>query len=283
MGVNLNFFRSPGIQDPDFFDEGPKITIKVSGSKGGMDTSMIDAFRQGVELTQQKHFDAGMAKIHAGEPGHVLRKNNFGENKNFFPDPRYADIDLFNPIVFLTAQEHNSYLTHDIFTFPIVTGDSSQVESYNTDGVIEPLTVRATAAFYSMDAPFESHSIKGELMGGNADQSLSSDQVVTVDYFDPASQIVPYLDDVDMLGTMGVSTGFFHYDKIYTKPFDDSRYPRNVISSSRGEDMDIALSLMSGSTDNYVSFKQRSQTAGWDYDTTTAIGTDSIAFGGMTH
>jgi hypothetical protein len=310
MGVNLNFFRNPGFQEPDWFDEGPLVTAKsnvkyeytyfsasvlingmivnkidtiATAVQQGHDTSQIDGYRQGVELTQMKHFDAGLVKIHAGEPGHVLRKNNFGEDKNFFPDPRYGDLDLFNPVRFLEAQEHISYLDKEILTFPIVTGDSDQLESFNTNGVIEPLAIRAPAAFYSMDIPFESHSIKGSFMGGSEDQSRASCQIVGIDDFDPESRIVEYLDDVDMLGTMGVSTGFFRYDKVYLKPFKDERYPRNVASSSRGSDMDAALSLMSGSTDNYVSSKQRSQATGWDYDTAAAVGTDSIAFGGMTY
>lgn len=281
--ASLNFFRNPGFQEPSFFDEGPKVTVKVlSGSgTGSIDTSKIDAFRQGVELTQQKYFDAGMAKIHAGEPGHVLRKNTFGMDKNFFPNPQYQDLDLFDPVRFIQIQADYSYLTDNLFTFPIITGDSNQLESFNINGVIEPLAIRAPAAFSSTDMPHESHAIRGMIVGGNSDQSLASSQVVSIDYFRVSSNIA-YLDNVDMLGSMGVSTGYFKFEKLYNKPFEDARYPRNVDLLSRGSSMDGALSIMSGSTENYISFKQRAQTAGWDYDTTVTTGTDSIAFGGMT-
>jgi hypothetical protein len=48
-------------------------------------------------------------------------------------------------------------------------------------------------------------------------------------------------------------------------------------------DLSAAILPMTGSTDNYISFKQRSSSAGWYYDYGTTPGTDSIAFGGMTY
>jgi hypothetical protein len=44
-----------------------------------------------------------------------------------------------------------------------------------------------------------------------------------------------------------------------------------------------ALAALSGSTENYVSSKYKSATAGIDYDNNSSIGTDSITFGGMVY
>lgn len=84
-----DFFCNKQTEDNVFFDEGPQVSQKkvtyISGTfrnTSSIDTSQIDAYRQGVEITLFKHFDAGTVKIHAGEPGHVLRRNHFGMNKN---------------------------------------------------------------------------------------------------------------------------------------------------------------------------------------------------------
>ncbi len=84
-------------------------------------------------------------------------------------------------------------------------------------------------------------------------------------------------------GSVQPLNGFFIFDTSHRRPFDDTRYIRNTLpSSSYDSTLNAALSLMSGSTDNYVSFKQKSGVAGAYYDNTPA-GTDSIAFGGMTY
>lgn len=64
-----------------WFDEGPaprNIMPMSTINTSSIDTSAIDAYRQGVEVTQMKHFDAGFCKITSGEPGHVLKQTDFG-------------------------------------------------------------------------------------------------------------------------------------------------------------------------------------------------------------
>lgn len=287
------FFTQPGaVSQTNFFDEGPRIVARQHHSSSGfinsssIDTSAIDGYRQGVELTQIKYFDAGLAKIHAGEPGHVLRKNGFGMSRNFQTMPQFQELDYFNPVAFLRAQQLDDPSLLNI-TFPIITGDNEQIENYVFDGVIEPFPIREVVSFFSIEAPFTSRTIKGALMQGNEDTTHASDRILTVDYFEPEKHQVPYLDLVDLIGPSGSSpqplNGFFVFDKSTNRPFVDATYPRNVsISTTYASDFAEVLSLMSGSTDNYVSFKQKSSAAGSYYDNTPA-GTDSIAFGGMTY
>jgi hypothetical protein len=284
-----DFFRTSA-STTQFFDEGPRIphvkpnvTLSRFVNTSSIVTIEIDGYRQGVEMTQMKHFDAGLVKIHAGEPGHVLRKNRYGMDKNFRPEPRFEELDYFNPVTFLRAQEIGDPLLLNILTFPIITGDNDQIENFVFDGIIEPLPIREIASFFSIETPFQARNVRGALMAGNSDQTTASDLIVTVDYFEPEIEQIEY---VDMAGSDMPSqqfAGFFRFDKSQRRPFNDTRFPRNVqISTTYSTAMDAAISLMSGSTDNYVSFKQYSSNSGFCYDN-TSIGVDSIAFGGMTY
>lgn len=299
---SLDFFRNIHHEDPSFFDEGPKLMaskpVFVAGefhNTSSIETAAIDGYRQGVELTQQKHFDAGIAKIHAGEPGHVLRRNRYGMDKNFRNDPRFEELDYFNPGNFLLAQDLDSPLQFNIITFPIITSDNDQIENFILDGIIEPFTIRARASFFSIDVPFEAHDVKGALMAGNTDTTWASDLIQTVYLYDLKQQ-QPFLDQyADAVafaeqeagqGHASSIVGFFRHDKPVLSSFNDARFPRNtVLSTNYGPDMDAALSLMTGSTEGYINLAigKRSATSGWDYDSNEGVGTDSLAFGGMVY
>lgn len=273
-----NYFRSQCIQECDFFYEGPAeppANIDPNAFRSGIDTTTIDAFRQGVEITQQKHFDQGSVKIHAGEPGHQLRQTVFGmdytslEKKTWFKDN-----EKFNPRTFIGMQESKSYITDNLFTFPIVTDSDSDVDSRNYDGVIEPLTIRGIVEFNSLCVPFEAHDIKGDFMGGNTDTSRGSNQILQVDYFNTSTRPVAYLD-----------REYFIWEKTKSAPFLDEKNPEFDKNSLEGKwlpDFLYAIQKMSGSTDTYVSSKQKSSSAGWDYENNIQ-GTDSITFGGLSY
>jgi len=277
------------VHDTRFFDEGPRSPnnrpSNASSNAGALNTSTIDAYTQGVEITRQQQYDAGIAKIWSGDPTHVLKPCVFGQDKNFFPDPGFADIDLFDPVRLLKAEELASPLWFNILTYPIITGDNDQAENFNFNGIIEPLTIRPIVAFFSTEAPFESHTVRGAFGNGNTNQINGSDIVETVYSFEPGRQIVGYLDMVDIIEGHPLN-GFFRFEFTARLPFNDARLIRNTIDRLTGADVpsiDAALSLMTGSTDNYVRFDQRSATCGWNYDNNVATGTDSLPFGGMTH
>jgi len=289
-----DFFRNSCIQETTFFDEGPIIHhVKpnpVDGSyvnTSSINTSNLDPFRQGVELTQLKHFDAGLVKIHAGEPGHVVRRNSFGMNQNFRASEIFQELDYFNPITYLQIQGdpgvgESSSIS---LTFPILTSDNDQSENYIYDGAIEPFPIREVVSFFSLEAPFQARGIKGSLMAVNEDQHRSCDDVLTIYEFDHTQNIIAFLDMVDMFEGRVPMNGYFIYDKAIILPFVDAKYSRNCqTSTTYTSDMIVALSAqgMTGSTDNYVSFKHRAAVAGWDY-VNSYSGTDSIAFGGLEH
>jgi hypothetical protein len=268
----------------EFFDDSPGVNkdekIKNSNAyqytlTGSINTTLIDGFRQGVEITRAKHFFSGNSgKIHAGEPGHVLRKNYFGTDRNFLKQNYYVELEYYNPVSYLNAGQ--------FITYPLVTYDSDETENYNFNGVIEPLTIRAVAALFSIDVPFEAHSCKGLLMGGNHDITMSSDRILTVDVRKTNHKIQPWLDLIEMVGTVKKipTLPFFNDDKSHLNPFNDLAN-KVQLSTNLPDDMKSAVASLIGSTENYVSENDISATCGWTYDDVTIKGTDSIAFGGL--
>ena len=140
--------------------------------KGGLNTSEIDPFRQGIELSLEKYSQLGGIKISAGEPNHGLKQLIFGQSINVDEaQSTFQDTDGFNSRAFISAQGiGKSFATS--MTFPIKTCDN-----FSTDGVIEPLTIRAKISFSSIESPFESHDIYGDVGQGNSDIYRSRAQV----------------------------------------------------------------------------------------------------------
>jgi len=287
IAVNRSIFSAVAEAETVCFDEGPRpLNTRdrtVNSLSGSIDTREIDAYAQGVELSQQRRYDAGIFKIWAGEPGHQLRRNRFGMDRNDRPSKAFADADFFDPVTFVDAQDAASPFWTPIFTFPIITSDSDQSENENFNGVIEPLSIRKVANFSSIDTPFEAHAVRGAFGNGNIDKQNSSDQVVSIYEFSEDEREIGFLDLVDLIAGIPLN-GFFDGTMAHLEPFTDRRLVRNTVRSTTMEsDMTAALSLMTGSTDNYIQPGFRSAVCGRDYDGSTVNGIDSLAFGGMTY
>jgi len=283
---NTNFFYSFFPESiKNYFDDSQGIDldkkIKQSNSvqyllTGSIETTDIDQYRQGVEITNIKHFFAGInPKIHAGEPGHVLRKNFYGADKNYFKENYYEDLDYFNPIEYI----YNSQAA----TYPIITHDTDETENYNLNGVIEPFTIRSIASFYSIYYPFEAHSVKGMMMDGNHEIStMSTSMIVTVHEKNTKQKFPGWFDMIDLIGTVKKipTIPFFNDKKANLDPFNDSKNKVELSSKLPNDMLDAVLKLI-GSTENYVRDYEISAPSGWTYDDVTIKGTDSLAFGGM--
>lgn len=291
------FFRHDYEERKSFFDEGPRIPSPkiVPVNSGGIKTSQIDPWRQGVEITDIKHFDAGLVKIHAGEPGHVLPQKHIGYGSSFRAEQNYwSEVDLFDPVLFIKAQGDSDQFTSSsvTITWPIVSKDYNASDNFEFDGVIEPLTIRAQSSFFSNDIPWEAHTVRGALMDGNLDPLRASNRILTVDYFCSEPEFIGYLDLVDMLGNVPLN-GFFRNEQSALRPFVDQRLSRDIpLSENYSEQLGAALSkvYVSGSesvsyksTDSYIKYNQVSATAGFTFDAVQGVGTDSLAFGGLVY
>lgn len=326
MAVFINNFYSSTQQYSNIqlrrFDEGPQVIKKFIGvNSSSIDTSAIDSFRQGVEITQEKH-TIGVFKISAGTPGHIVNPNSYGINDlDIVSTGSYKEIDYFNPIDYIKLQEPGTTLKK-VITFPIITSDSNQQENYILNGIIEPLSIRPVISFFSIEFPYESHAVRGGMMLGNSDvRKFSSDQILTVDYsqtqvtqekfvyasgslgmltasFEGGRSYVNkawFLDASESLLTgsttepsapvPALGTGYVNPDLNFSDPYEEKEYFKRsgITKESHGSDIVAVLSKMTGSTGNYVPPGKKSGTAGFVYDNIGYVGTDSIAFGGMTY
>jgi len=329
-----NFYASVSLYKEEIwktFSEGPDevgpvarmgqkvVSSNVIGiNSSSISTSEVDQFRQGVELTQNKH-TLGMVKISAGTPGHMVQPLSFGvSNIDLISSEFFKELNTFDPITYLDVMNQSSGFPEDYYTFPIVTGDTNHAENYLMNGIIEPLTIRAIASFFSIEFPFESHAVRGTLMGGNSDLLYgSSDQILTVDYYPKRMANPPafmsgsvisgsaaayppykaflnedwYLDAFETLkiSTSSISprqTNAYLDTKLNTQiSFDDTKvYLKELGVSVEKQGNELAMFLLSltDSTENYIPPGKKSATTGFVFDNNGYAGTDSIAFGGMT-
>lgn len=257
-------------------------------------SSSLDAYKNGVEITQDKHWTAGLVKITAGTPGHLYDKAHFGINDlDIISSDKYVEIDVFNPVTFVEKSDLSQFI------YPIVTSDSNQLENYILNGIIEPFPIRPVISNFSINFPFEPHSTKGQFGIGNTNWRGATDRVVSIDTFDPDAatrkNLAFFLDESDVrkisTGTeagsfpVGPPDGYFNLDENCVPSFEDFLYPRNEKpSTSYSDDMLQVINRMTGSSiakESYVSRKEKSFTNGFDCEYAPK-GVDSLAFRNLT-
>ena len=258
-----------------------------------INTTTIDFARQGVEITQQKYFDAGLVKIWSGEQNNVLLQLNYGEsttryNNVVFVDRSYSDAaQMLNSsavqnVVFSDEVVDTSMIVPNadshITTYPVSYAEVSYVAvgEMTFDGVLEPLNIRRRAIYTTSDALGNVHGCNCNIGAGNIDSEKKSELLLTVNKF--VSTFVPFNDAKQQRHTLMKTVGYFTNDNV-VEPFDDKRLILNSIDNLRGHDMDAAVSLMSGSAENYINPGEYSMPSGFTYEN-CSVGTDSIAFGG---
>ena len=287
--------KDKSVNNSDFYLTSSTTTDPSGASRKILDSrndyyasSSIDSYKNGVEIIKESDWTAGLAKISAGTPGHLLDNTVFGIPKLSIISPDvFQEIDVFDPIGFV--ESGGNYLK---FTYPIITSDTNQAENEVLDGIIEPFPIRPVIGNFSINFPFEPHSFKGEVSAGNSNARFANDSVLSVDYYLPKkTNRVPYLDAVDLISlgndagivsaSIGPSIGYFIIEDNRQEPFEDVVYPRGEIPSKNYDTSlrDVVNRMLPGGT-TYITRKEKSATCGTVYDNAFQ-GTDSIAFGGM--
>ena len=261
-------------------------------------SSSIDSYRNGVEITQDKHWTAGLAKITAGTPGHLYSSTLFGVTENDIISPdTFTEISLFDPVKFVVTGGDPEF-----FTYPIVTSNGVLAEALDENGVIEPFPIRSVISNRSLNFPYEPHATRGQFGNGNIDGNFSSDSVLSIDYFEPTRRNkTPYHDLISQVGLSGSlimlssneeTWGRTTEDNLYfiefpDKPvnsieaFEDVVYPRGEVpDDTYTGDLLSAVNTMLPGGATYVNRKEKSATCGFVYDNSPQ-GTDSIAYGGL--
>lgn len=263
------------------FSEGPKPPKVYLLTSNSIDTTTIDPFRQGVELTEDKFYYRGIVKIHAGYEEHQLPQAQFGEqSQEIQPEKRFVDIDYFNPLLYIVGK---SGTKKSGLTYPIVFQHSLLNPGNVLDGTIEPLAIRHVAMFSSIDAPFEAHAFKGNLESGNFNGYIHSDRVVNIQKVKDVSRgISLYEDNVDNFNDSPINLGYFPNTSKTVSPFEDDQIKSGItLSNSMSGDIRSTLTQMSPASDNYVPSNYIRNVVGFDWENTTSTNSDSVVFGNM--
>lgn len=246
------------------FSEGtnPLDRKTITFVSNSIDTSAIDPYRQGVELTLGKYFQQGIAKIWSGNDGHQINVIDIGQKDDdiFADQDFFLEVAPFNPVLYLT----------DYFMSQVVVIDSPVNTNENGfDGIIEPLSIRRVISFTSIDAPFEAHSVKGSLETGNFDSFRNADAVVSKQRFSELSiGEQSYEDNVDMTGRVPTNLGFWPTISTKIGSFDDSQLKSGVMVPDFADSLILeSLKTMSPTTDDYLPQDFFSTAASLYYDT----------------
>lgn len=249
------------------------------------DSPKIDSYRNGVEITQQEHWTAGLVKITAGNPGHLFHVDRYGDNDdlNLFSDTTFIDTNNFSAVEFISSGGDDDLFTYPFAVYPDVNPQEVM------DGILEPFTLRPIINKFSIDLP-EKRGIFGDYSCGNLSKRKSSDQILTVDYYNPKSSNKSYfLDGGSVLSlvvsgtksSLGRPEGYICDEYNLTPPFEDAVYPGGIpFTESTMTPLSSTLNAMAPGGTTYVTWKQQAATSGHVFDD-VPLGTDSIAFGGL--
>lgn len=231
-----------------FFEGVNQLDVRsTTFTSNSIDTSGIDPFRQGVELTQKKYFQQGIAKIWSGNPGHTANIMDIGQkDDDLFPNQEsFVETAPFNPVLYLGNYYSNQVV---VINSPVNTNENG------LDGIIEPLTIRRAVSFTSIDTPFEPHSIRGNLESGNFDLFSNSDQVISkVKISQETIGSAPYEDNVDMIGRIPTNLGYWPNATKKVGSFDDSQIKDGVMLPLSADGLiKEKLKDMSPATENYL-------------------------------
>lgn len=242
------------------------MTTRVSGS---IDTSAVDAYLQGVELTQDKQFFAGVAKIWSGYPGHELPQTEFGELQIFEEDLPFEEKRKYTAIDFIQHSDQKS--SYEYFTVNML--------NRSRDGAMEPFNVRS-GSIDGFALPI--HGAKGTFGDGNTNEFGETEPLADQFVIGITGTFGPWVDSAALVRKETYRTGRLPREARLSAYADDFPYKKGLKQPASASVAVIsARNAMSGTDLNTrLQNKSKSMTCGFVYDGAT-YGTDSLAFGGL--
>ena len=212
-------------------------------------TSIVDAYRQGVELTSPKHFANGIAKIHSGyndQTGqHGVPDLVLGQSRPVLHDDNsYLEMAKFDSVAHLeklspNINEINALLQEDVGS---------------KDGTIEPLELRDVVT-HRTHAKNVAHKVWGVLDEGNVNDRASSEVFVSeVNRNDLHVGSFPFEDEADTVGDMPLVSESISPDNRRHGVFHDDQEYNGIVIDELTMDADIktALRAMRPPSENYL-------------------------------
>ncbi len=247
------------------FDDSQRKDYRRASSNQSTPTSEFDQYRQGVELTQTKHYALGMVKIHSGYNGqtgeHTVPQFVYGQTQKAFLDENYhRDVIPTEPSTFVGLGLAVSGAVVD-------KGTDLDVNADVFDGVIEPFAIRDVVALRRNFKAVE-HRVCAALGEGNVKDREGSDVFDQVVKFrDVAVGSYAMLDNVDTVGGLVAAVDSGSSNTRKAGPFKEDYPKKGVILSARMErDLVAVLSQLNPPTENMIpdDFVQLGST-GFDY------------------
>jgi len=239
----------------------PNITVK---SRPG--TSVPPQFRQGIEITSATFQNRGLYTISSGELNGTLAVTVFGQALEGESTTTFDDTAKITALI-------------EIDDNPLASTAQARFAEDNidsTDGVIEPLTIRAIANFSNITGHEVDHGVKGQVQSGNANVK---DNANTISQFIALkNNPEPFLDGQDHFGPVVLPIARWDVPRI-SSPFDATAVRKKAVklSNDMGSDMQLALLAMAPIANTLIPAGEISATAGFMFNDAPQ-GTDSIAF-----
>lgn len=260
-----NFFTSD--DSTHTFNDADRDTAQVIEY---VNTSAIDAFRQGVEIRTNKQYIAGSVKILSGERGHAITPQPLGQaaNDNAVKFEKWTDKAAFDALEFVLAGGWQEPFS--------VNDNISETTIY--DGVI-----RSNSIDYDSVSAQRTSKIVATMIDGNTSSvNGGSTRIMTVDDFSNQNAGSTFNDGTDSDASsvtqseLATISPYLDSENVCYNVFNKEFWPNQAPA---GIDISVVNLIIHSAAreDSYVQSWQTSMSAGFQFDS----GTDSVAFGDM--
>lgn len=256
------------------------------GTKQNYDTTEVDKYRQGTEITLPKYLDnTSEPKIWSGDDNnfkHTIDINTYGQSLGFIDNhelqEEYKDLPNWNPVTYIQ--------TGNYYPKPILV---SQHPSAELEAQIEPLTIPDKLP--TNEGPYYAHDIHASLQDGNDTDDIwkSTNKVIQFIPYKPVPVKKPFVDEGG--GLFGSNPGYITLPHYSSEEIQRLEYPfdellgENLKKTINTNDTNFLNAISNLKINNYNDIRplnHKSSTAGYDYygGNSAIYGTDSITFGG---
>lgn len=255
---------------------------------GAMNTSEIDNFRQGVEISTQLYRYKGFGpKIWAGNINGFTSVKTIGQAVSFtehYNDKKFNDLlTIFNPVAYINLSRS--------YPMPLIFNDGPQK---NNEASLQPFSI----PFFDKNAANEHeliHAIRGSVEDGNQDPLYLNGRTNQIKQFIPfyevSNSFKAFYDDGEYLlgdtvsGSIKID-GYILQDNSVLKPFDDLGtqkllYQYNNLSTDMRTFLETSFSSSLDLDDDIrENYNQKSAPAGFDVygPNSSRYNTDSITY-----